>query len=106
MASFQNSGEFIFLDPNQEERYQQVLDAVRTIKKHNPELGEAFILNALIATGGENLANQIEDWIEDICDIDSRERPAFCHGHGPRPDKIVRLKSMDEIAGLPAFPET
>lgn len=97
MSSLQASGAFIHLDPDEEQAYQQVLDLVRKVKKLNPELGETFVLNALVATGGEDLAQQIENWSGTVSDFDSRDRAAFCHGNGPRPDRIVRLKSMEEI---------
>jgi hypothetical protein len=104
MSSSQASGDFVLLDPKEEESYQQVIDVVRSIKKRNPELGETFILNALVATGHEDLADQIESWADTVCEFEPRDRPAFCHGNGPRPDKIVRLKSMEEIINLSAFP--
>lgn len=104
MSSPQAFGDFVLLDPKEEESYQQIIDVVRSIKKRNPELGETFILNALVATGNENLADQIENWADTVCEFEPRDRPAFCHGNGPRPDKIVRLKSMEEIIDLSAFP--
>ncbi|HEX7484172.1 MAG TPA: hypothetical protein VF281_03400 [Candidatus Saccharimonadales bacterium] len=106
MSSSQTHGAFVLLDPDEEQQYQQVIDMVRSIKKRNPELGETFILNALVTTGAEDLADQIEDWSGTVCDFEPRDRPAFCHGNGPRPDKIVRLRPMEEIISMPALSET
>lgn len=99
MSSLQTSGVFAVLAPEEEQEYERVIGIVRSIKERNPELGEAFILNALVTTGSEDLADQIEDWSGTICQFEARDRPAFCHGNGPRPDRIVRLKSMEEIIG-------
>ena len=98
MSSLQAHGGFVHLDPDEEQSYQQVIDLIRDIKRCNPELGEAFILNALVATGDQDLSQQMEDWSGAVSDIDARERSAFCHGNGPRPDRIVRLRPMEEIA--------
>ena len=102
MQPLQSKARFILLDPEQEEAYRQVLGVVRSIKNNNPEHGEAFILNALVATGSEDFADQMENWIGNICEEDSRERSALVHGNGPRPDRIIPLNSMEEILGLPS----
>jgi superfamily II DNA/RNA helicase len=100
MSSLQTTGIYANLAPEEEHEYEHVISLVRSIKERNPELGEAFILNALVTTGSEDLADQIENWSGTICEFDGRDRPAVCHGNGPRPDRIVRLKSMAEIIGF------
>lgn len=91
---------FVYLDPNEEQAYQEVLDFIRTTAHKHPELAMAFFLNGLVFTGPEETADQIENWAGTVCEFESRDRPAFCHGNGPRPDRIVRAKSMMEIVSL------
>ena len=100
------NGSLFSLTPEDTREYENVLDAVRGIIKKNPELGVDYILNALVATGPEELADRIEGWAGNVCAIDSRERAAFCHGNSPRPDRIVPVPTMDEIVAASGLFDT
>ena len=99
--SEQTKNVYLSLSPKETQEYEVVLDVVRTVVKQHPELGTTYVLNALVATGSEEMADRIEAWSGIVCELDSRDRAATCHGNGPRPDRIIRLQSMEEIVDMP-----
>lgn len=93
----QQNGSLFTLDPDETQEYENVLEAVRGTLKKNPEFGVDYILNALVATGPEELADRIEAWAQNVCSIEPRERAAYCHGNGPVPNRIVPVPTSDEL---------
>lgn len=92
-----NTGEyFVNLEPSQQAKFESIVSYVRTIAATDPLVVDYF-LNALVATGPEEVADQIEAWAGKVCELDSRERTAFCHGNSPNAERIIRVPSMTEI---------
>lgn len=91
------NGSIARLTTEDEREYENVLDAVRGIIKKNPELGLDFILNSLVATGETEVADRIQAWATNVCAVEEGMRGIYCHGRGPRPDRIVPVPTMKEI---------
>jgi hypothetical protein len=88
---------FTPLSYEESQTYTEVLATIRHIKRNNPELGEAFILNGLVAEGDPDTADRIEDFSKTLVEVDPDFRAPFCVGTLPQPTRIVHVKSIAEI---------
>lgn len=91
------TGSFTHLNHDEQAIYAGVVATVRNIVASCPQLGAEMILNALVATGSEDLTDQIQVWADTVHEIEPRERAAYCHGNGPHADRIISLPRQEEL---------